>query len=136
MAARYEDYIDILRQICQCEKGRGTNHTDFDKALRFLATAIFRVRRVHRPRLGDIEQHLREDGAVIISYLWNQGGEWSRHFSLLVGASPSGSTLYIVNDLSGAGPAYQPVRRTRFIKENLRYQRSDPHWKGWFLTPE
>ena len=135
MDARYEDYIDILRIVCQCEVGEGTNPADFDKALRFLATAIFRVRRVHRPRLGDIERHLREDGAVVINYLLNQAGVWSRHFALLVGASPSGLTLYTVNDFK-TGSAYRPVRRSKFVKDNLRYQRSDPHYKAWFLTLE
>lgn len=135
MDAPYKEVIDILQKVCNCEPGRGTNHPDFDQALRFFGTDLFRVRRVSRPRLAEIEEHLREDGCVILNYRWTRGGNWFRHFSLVNGVSPSGRTFYLVND-STVGPAQQALRRQDFVKEILRYQRVDHHFKGWFLTQE
>lgn len=133
--APYEDLIDILQKVCNCEPGRGTNHTDFDAALRFFGTDLFRVRRVHRPCLSTIEEHLQADGAVILNYRWFGNGRHFRHFALACGVSPDGRDFYVVND-SRHGPALQGLRRKDFVKETLRYQRVDPHFKGWFLTQE
>lgn len=135
MDAPYKELIDIFQKVCNCEPGRGTNHSDFDRALRFFGTDLFRVRRVQRPCLGKIEQHLRDDGCVILNYRWTRGGKGYRHFSLVNGVSPSGATFFLVND-STVGPAQQALGRRAFVNEILRYQRVDPHFKGWFLTQE
>lgn len=97
---------------------------------------LFEVHRIDHPYLWFVEEHAKDDhGVVIFSYRWRRRGEEGRHFFLLDGVSPKGTTFYTVNDFR-KGPAYRAVLRHTFVKDNLQFQRVDPHYRGWFLTLE
>ncbi len=131
----YAKRIGLFQDLCLCKLSGGTWHRNFDQALRRIAEAHggFDVLRVHRPKLSRIEEHLRGGGIIILNYLWRRKSGASRHFSILENVSDSGKTFRVINDFK-AGPARQTIRRRTFVKYNLRFQRSDPHYKAWFLT--
>lgn len=138
----YAKRIGLFRDLCLCrpvsrepDRLGGTSHANFDQALRRTAEAHggFDVLRVYRPKLPRIEEHLRSGGIIIMNYYWEVKGKVGRHFCILESISDSGKTFRTVNDVK-AGPAIMAIRRRTFVKGNLRFQRSDPHYKAWFLT--
>jgi len=133
----YQDSISQLQRLCNCrpKDGKGTMHSDFDRALRKIADRLgsFKVRRVHRPALSEIEEHLQAGGLVILNYYWRKKGEGYRHFSILADVKPSGKYFLTVNDFAH-GPAERIVSRKKFKNFNLRFQRVDPHYKAWFIS--
>ena len=133
----YDESIDHLSNLCRCRRPRGTNHKNFDRAIREAGKGIFRTQLVRHPTIGKIEEHLQDGGALAFNYHWRreEENESSRHFSLVEGISPSGRTFYIANR-SHAGRTLQSIHRERFKKWDLRFQRTDPHYKAWFLTRE
>ena len=127
--------IAYLSELCDCTESLGTAHKDFDRAIRKAGKGILRVRLVRHPSLGEIEEHLREGGALVLNYRWRREkkGTAARHFSLLTDISPSGRSFYIANGRHDR-KALQRMNRERFKKWELRFQRTDPNYKAWFLT--
>jgi len=134
-AFNYEDSLPVLQKLCKCISVTGTKHANFDRALRLVTSRfkVFKVRRVHRPKLWQIEEHLREGGLVILNYYWRKDEEGHRHFMLLDGVSDSGKSFSTINDFS-KGPAYRRMTRRKFKRWNLRFQKHDPHYKAWFIS--
>lgn len=133
----YRDRIEVLQEACKCSPPRGTKHAAFDKALRLVAELLpvdICVRRVHRPKLCQIEEHLRSGGAVVLNYRWEADEEgFSRHFMLLTKVYGDGKYFLTVND-NRQGPAVRAIHRQTFKKVNLRFQRTDRHYKAWFVS--
>lgn len=132
----YQETIDLFRKLCECNNPRGTNHPNFDKALRAVTKRLggFHVRRVHNPKLPEVEKHLREEGVVILNYFWRNEKEGAyRHFTLLTSVSETGKSFLTVND-NWEGPALQRETRASVKKHNFRFQRSDPHFGAWFIS--
>lgn len=133
----YQERIKVLQEACDCVPTRGTRHAAFDRALRLaakLVTADVRIRRVHRPKLSQIEEHLRSGGAVVLNYRWKTDEKgFSRHFMLLTKVYGSGKYFLTVNDRTD-GPAARGIHRATLKKFNLRFQRPDTHYKAWFVS--
>lgn len=133
----YRDRIKAFQEACSCIPTRGTNHSSFDRALRQIVGLLpvdVRVRRVHRPKLSQMEEHLRSGGIVVLNYRWEAEEEgFSRHFMLLTKVYGSGKYFLTVNDRR-RGPAAQAIHRSTLKKFNLRFQRPDPHYKAWFVS--
>lgn len=134
----YNTRIKVLQEICNCIPIRGTKHAAFDKAFRRTMELLpidIRVRRVHRPKLKQIEDHLRSKGIVILNYRWQSKGVKgiSRHFMLLTKIYGTGKYFLVVNDYSD-GPAAHTIHRKTLKTRNLCFQRVDPHYKGWFIS--
>lgn len=131
----HDETIKPFRTICRCDPEVGTNHPNFDRALRLITDEVggIKVRRVYKPKLPEIEQHLREEGIVILNYHWRYDDEWNRHFMLLVNVSESGKSFLTVND-NRKGPALKREMRETVKKNNFRFQRVDPHFKAWFIS--
>ncbi len=85
-----------LDALCECVKPLGTPHRALDRTLRSVGRDFFDVRRVYRPKLKEIEKHLRAGGAIIINFRWKdlRGGEIvdARHYVLVTDMSTSGNT--------------------------------------------
>lgn len=130
----YQETIDLFQKACQWESPRGTNHARFDRALRGLSSKFgIRVRRVHSPSLGAVENHLRNGGIVIMNYRWRKKNEENRHFMVLSDVSESGKSFISVNDHI-KGPARRRDMRSTIKKNVFRFQRTDPHFKAWFIS--
>ncbi len=126
---------DRLDKLCNCgPPPSGTNHPGFDRALRAAGKGIYSVRKVRYPTLREIEEHLQNGHAVVFNYYWRdeEEGTSARHFEFLVGVSPSGKSIYVVNG-SNCWTTLHRVTRERFKKEELRFQRVDPRYTAWFL---
>lgn len=134
--APYSQFTPLISRLCCCKPPDGTSHGFFDRALRIVGQTCpkpFQVRRIIRPRLSQIEDHLKADGAVIINYYWRREDLDDRHFLLITAISPSGQTLYTVNG-HREGRALRAVRRQTFVNDHLRFQRVDESFKAWFMT--
>lgn len=132
----YREKIEVLQEVCGCKPGRGTMHQNFDQALRWAVWEVedaLRIRRVRRPKLCQIEKHLKMGGAVVLNYAWERDGEGSRHYALLIKVSPSGKSFWTVNDYS-TGPALRGQPREAMKTDILRFQRTDPFCKAWFIS--
>ncbi len=133
----YQERIKVLQEACDCVPTRGTRHAAFDRALRHVVGLLpvdVRVRRVHRPKLSQIEEHLLSGGIVVLNYRWKTDEEgFSRHFVLLTKVSGNGKYFLTANDSTG-GPAARVINRATLKKFNLRFQRPDPHYKAWFVS--
>jgi len=131
----YEKTIGLLREACGWRPASGVNHANFDRGLRGTVTVFgINVRRVHYPKLGEVEEHIREGGIVIVNYLLRhkKSGE-HRHFMILSDVSSSGKAFTTVNDRI-KGPAIRRDSRTCVKKNVFRFQRTDPHFKAWFIS--
>jgi hypothetical protein len=132
----YREAIKEFRRLCWCEAPDGCTHAPFDHALRII-TGEFEpqiiVRRVHRPMLWQIEEHLRAEGAVVLNYYWRVKERSHRHWILMTDVSDSGETFQTVNDFRD-GPALRRRTREKFKKQHLRFQRPDTHYKAWFIS--
>ncbi len=134
----YEKSLKLVQKLCGCvNPPNGTGHVDFDKALRIVADKLgcLKIRRVYYPALWQIEKQLKENGIVVLSYRWHDEEEGSyRHFMLLVEVSESGKSFLTVNNQRGPGPALVRVPRKFVRKDLLRFQKTDPHYKAWFVS--
>jgi len=132
----HADYMGYLTELASCGPlPRGTWHATFDRALRVAGEGLYSVRRIHFPTLGEIEAHLQGEGALVLNYREEDRWTISRHFTLMVGVSPSHRSFYIVNRHHG-GKALRKINRGQFKKWDLRFQRTDRHYKAWFLIKE
>ncbi len=129
-----QDIIGPIQKLCKCSNPTGTNHPNFDKALRATTKMLggFHVRRVYKPKLPEVEKHLREGGVVALNYSWRPKKEKrGRHFMLLTGVSETGKSFLTVND---RGCALRRETRASIKNYNFRFQRTDPHFKAWFIS--
>ena len=132
------DEIHFIGELCIVTSPDGSTHGSFDKALRKMGDNHFTVRKVMKPSLFEIEEHLRLGGALVLNYRWRR--DWimdpkkrtSRHYSLIIGISDSGRTFYVVNGRRKR-KALKGIRREDFKKWELRFPKDD--LKAWFLTP-
>jgi hypothetical protein len=108
-----------------------------DAALRAAGRGHYTTRVVRRPKLHEIENHLKAGGALIVNYYWEkEEGDYlitSRHYVLMSDISPAGTYFGMAN-YQKIRPAYQRVHRDTIKKHLLRYQRVDRNYKAWFLT--
>jgi len=131
----YKNEIKFFQSICGCEPVFGTNHPNFDKALRTIAGEIegLKVRRVQSPKLWQIEDHLGAGGIIILNYHWRKADKQARHFMLLDRVSDSGKSFLTINDYR-IGPAVRWMPRETFKKVHLRFQKTDPYFRAWFIS--
>ena len=138
MEFSHEYLRDWAGGLCECGPPDGTAHKKFEKGLRQASKAYgrpFTVRKVMHPTLAQIDEHLREGGAIVLNYYWRREDEGTsnRHFMLVAGISDSGKSYLTVND-HREGPAARWDTRTLFKKSNLRFQKTDSSFKGWFIS--
>ena len=120
-----------IRKACKWNSGKGTRHTNFEKALRKFGGKYFSIRKKKRPTLKEMRKHLSAGQAIVLSYAWESGGERSRHFSLLI---PHDGFVYRVNSYR-KGPAAVLVGEGSFRRYELRFQRTkECGLVGWFLN--
>ena len=127
-----------MRRVCECTEPNGTNHAAFDRALRITAEVLpvnLKVRRVYKPKLGQIEEHLKAGGILVLNYRWRRKDEGARHFMLVTKISDTGKSFLVVND-HRSGRAARRITRKTFKNWNLRYQRTDRSYKAWFISVE
>lgn len=132
----HDNMRDPLTKMCKCtSEGGGTGHGVFDQVLRKFGKRYksYAVRRVMRPTLAQIEEHLREGGALVLNYCWNYRGGEDRHYSVVVGISDSGRSFRVVNGRK-RGRAAKWIRREKFKNWEQRFQRTDKIHKAWFIT--
>jgi len=130
----YQETIGLFQLACEWTPVTGTCHAPFDRALRGLAGRFnLRIRRVHGPRLGEVEKHLRSGGIVVMNYYWRRKKEDNRHFMVLSDVSESGKSFITIND-HRKGPARRRDMRPTIKKNVFRFQRTDPHFKAWFIS--
>jgi hypothetical protein len=131
----YSKTIKGFQNLCLCHcRWWGTTPKRFDQAIKTTAKGIggFKVRRIKRPKLKQIDNHLREGGVIVLIYKWRgkSGDGW--HYLLLTDISDSGKSFTMVN----AGRNFPTSRRTMrstFRKHYLRFQRVDRHFEAWFI---
>ncbi len=130
----YDDSRDPLTALCKCEPEGGTKWGKFDQGLRKLAQRHqgLKVEKVIRPRLSEIEEHLRGGGALVLNYHWEYQGKEDRHYSLVVGISDSGRSFRVVNGRK-RGRAAKWIRREKFKNWEQRFQRTDRNHQAWFI---
>ncbi len=132
----YAKDIKKLSWLCRRYSKAGTGHAQLDLALRYvggLRRCDFSVLSVIRPTLAQIESHLLGEGSVVLSYLWKNKYKSGRHVSLITNLSPCKKSFRVVNSYR-KGPASYWITRTEMRGFHLRFQRTDPHCRGWFLT--
>jgi hypothetical protein len=129
-----------IAAVCKCSRLRGTTNYHFDRSLRLFCKGFdLHVRRKYKPKLKDIENHLRDGGVVAINYKVgtyddgpNKGYEW-RHYMLITDISEDGREFGTVNSFSGKGQrakTYWP--RAWFKKDFLRYR----GYKLWLISKD
>ena len=106
----------------------GTMHNDFDRVIRKEGEGIFTVKRIYRPKISEMEEHIRNGGAIAMTYKHSRG----RHFMLLTNVSKSGQTFEIINDQIKPPAARQMKRKTLF--NTIFEYKNDHKRKAWFLT--
>ncbi len=131
----YKNEIKFFQSICGCRPVFGTNHSNFEKALYTIAREVegLKVKRVYKPKLWQIEDHLGAGGIIILNYYWKRAGTHARHFMILNRVSNSGKSFLTINDYR-AGPAARWTSRETFKRVNLRFQRTDSLFKAWFIS--
>lgn len=137
--ATAESDLPRLCRMSKCDDERGATHQNMDSALRLAGLGHFKVRLVRRPKLYEIESHLRGGGAIIVNYGWERITkdyiETARHYALMSDMSLFGVYFGMANYHS-TRPAYQRVHRDTIKNHVLRYQRVDRTFKAWFLTKD
>jgi hypothetical protein len=109
----------------------GTWHRNFDRVLR--RQPFFKVRRVCRPKLWQIEEHARARGAVIISFRHTPTTkQYAGHYEMILYAFQDGSFVTI-NDRTNTKLARHLVTRTEFKKNEWRYAKYNKFSKAWLL---
>ncbi len=125
-------------RLCSCVDS-GIYHETMDMALRKMGRGHYTTRLVRRPKLHEIEDHLRSGGALIVNFYWEKVTrnhiETSRHYVLMSDMSPSGTRFGMAN-YQKKRPVYQRVHRNTIKNHLLRFQRVDEKFKAWFLTRE
>ncbi len=132
----HADMRDPLTKMCNCTpEGGGTVHEDFERVLRKASKKYkhFTVKKVTRPTLAQIEEHLRAEGALVLNYHWDYRGKEDRHYSVIVGISDSGRSFRVVNGRC-RGRAAKWINREKFKNWEQRFQRTDKSHKAWFIT--
>ena len=79
----YPEGIKWLTSLSQCKKYYGSPHVFFNPALIEAGKGIYSVKRTNRPTLKEIETHLHNLGAIVLSYSWRTEEKDGRHYSLL-----------------------------------------------------
>lgn len=125
----YEGWYRNLKRACGCNRIFGTNQKIFDKNLRYLGSHLFTIRKRNRPKLSEIEKHVTNGGAVLLSYYWNNNGYSGRHFALIV--DYDGKYFTVVND--SRVETVMKISRKGFKRRCLRFQRTNRYLRGWFL---
>lgn len=125
-----------LSRLCECSKyNGGTKHTAMDRTLRIAGKRCFDIRRVYTPKLGEIEEHLRAGGALILNFRWHEmrNGKMvdARHYVLITDISLFGEYFGVVN-YSSKRPVYQRIHRDTVKKRLMRFRQTP--FKAWFLT--
>lgn len=112
----------------------GTDHHDFDRVLREEAAELVKIDLILKPRMYEIEEHLKNGGALVLNFAYNRDELVGvhRHYTLLTEISETGKTLEMVNGYSNR-PAVQKIRRKTFVTDCLSHTR-DKDAKAWFLT--
>ena len=122
-----------LRELCDCTPPNGTQYAPFERALKSAGQEIFQVRKIMRPSMSTIDDHLQSGQALVLNYLWKTPTELQRHYVLMVGTSESGGSYYTVNNFR-QGPALARETREKFKDVALRFiYGNDRHYKAWFL---
>ena len=132
----YQEKIGVLREVCGCKPGRGTSHPNLDQALRWAVWEVegkLRIRRVRRPKLCQIEKHLGSGGVVVLNYAWKRADKGDRHYTLLTGVSRSGQYFWSANSFTTSS-AVNWHTRDELKADILRFQRTDPKCKAWFIS--
>ena len=133
----YQDKIARIQWWCKNKKKRGTNHLNFDRALRHFGKHL-NIKRVYYPKLHEIEAHLNQGGIVVLTCITDKTkirgiSYTSRHFVLIDHVSKTGKTFFLINSYSNT-KARVACLRTTLKKLQLRYQRVDSHYKAWFIN--
>lgn len=129
----YDSFINCLTLLCLCTPSRGTKHGDFDLILRGVGEGYYTVKRIYRPKLNQIEKHLKSGGAVILNYRIHRDSTCERrHFQFTIDTDRKGEKFKIAN--IGSKKAVCTISRLGFKNRFLRFQRTDKSFKGWFLT--
>lgn len=135
-------FVDIC-QLCKCSYARGSSELAFDWVLRNMGEAYFTTRRVTRPTLKQVEDHLRAGGIVVMntreelrrlkdSRYGNRQWYARRHLYILADVSDSGTVFEAFNRYP-EGPISQPIFRQQ-LKNEFRRGRKDRAFKAWFLN--
>lgn len=128
----YGEKIDYISKLCKCKAPGGSYHNHFDKALRNVTDGLLKIQKIKRPKLAQIEEHLKTGGVVIINYAWKKIDKKGRHYALIADINKSELSMLLINDFE-KGPARCWVSRQMFRTYNLRFQRTDPYYKAWFV---
>lgn len=125
-----------LAALCNCDRlTKGTHPELLGETLRSYGRGVFRVRWVLTPTLKEIEEHLRDGGAIIINFRWREMRKRkmvdARHYVLVTDISSSGEVFGVVN-YRKTQPVYQRIHRHSFKKRILRFRQ--PPFAAWFLT--
>ena len=108
------------------EKNGTTDH-DFDRVLRYVTKAFLKVRRNKRPSFKKIIEHLYTGESIVLSYRWEEDGQFGDHFCFLAGMK--NGLIVCVND-HNAHDKNPNLRRKTTIKQWLK--KGLPY--AWFLT--
>lgn len=132
-------YTKGIGYMCNCEPIQGTHPILFGQTLQKFEKdfGLFKVKKVYRPKLKQIEKHLKRGEIVIINYkigINKRNGQW-RHYTLVEGINKNGTKFNVVNAF-GKGPAFQKVSRNQFKYEFLRYKKPLSTFQVWFLTKD
>ena len=124
------NYVYELSEKCKTRPFGygGTSHHDFDRVMRKEGGELFKADLILKPRINEIEEHLKKGGALVLNYAWGK----HRHFVLLTEVSETGKTFAMINDFANR-PAVVKVRRKTFIERCLMH-RNDEDAKAWLLT--
>jgi len=127
------NYVYELSEKCKTKSYgmSGTNYYNFDRILRDEGQDLVNVKLILKPRLYEIEEHLREGGVVVLNYAWGQEDS-HRHYTFIPEESETGKTFVMVNEFDNR-PAVTKVRRKTFVNRCFAH-RNDDDAKAWLLT--
>lgn len=135
----YKKRYKELSKLCKSNPEFGTCHNDFNKAIKKIAKkGKFKVKKVNRPLLKDIERHLKKSGIIVFRYNWSEiNGHYfvvDLGFDALVskGSSKTVFVLCTVNALTSH--TYVPYVRKDFKKNFLTKYRD--RLMVWFISME
>jgi hypothetical protein len=128
------NYVYELTDKCLATPTNGgTPHYAFDRILREDGKGLLNVDLILKPRMYEIEDHLKKGGVAVLNYVWfdERDGDSHRHYVLITEESKSGRTFEVVNDFK-TRPAATKIRRKTFAK--YFDFRNDETAKAWLLT--
>jgi predicted secreted Zn-dependent protease len=120
-----------LMKDCCCTSLYGTSFARFNYVLRHYAEQVgFTVRRKYKPKLADIDRHLKCGGIAAICYEHQYG----RHYALIVAGD--GKRYDMVNAFRGA-PAVDKDRTRWELKHRVLYYRKSTYpFKLWLISKD